>query len=185
MTPLAQRLVRLPVAPGPGWAGDASQREYARGKQDAEAAGLERMEAALDNERHRLAGEIAAERSAWTAEEGERLRHAIGAAIAGIEQRLDGVIARILQPFLYDRLRDKALASFARTTQSLMRDGDAIHLTIRGPEDLLRRAFGAAEPTACTVRIEEGSCDVSATFGETRIETLIGGWIEHLREGGG
>lgn len=178
MTPLARKLAFLPLASG----GDAAGREYARGRQDAEIAAMERMEAALDNERQRLAEELARERQTWAAEEGERLSSSLAAAVAEVERRLHDCMARILQPFLEDEIREKALRSFTRTTRSLIEDGDAIRLTVAGPEDLLARAFGEGSPAACVVKIEPGRPDVSATFGETRIETEIGAWIARIRE---
>jgi hypothetical protein len=186
MTPLAKKLIQLPQGGGYSAARGGNpfreqlDREYERGKREAEAAADRRLQERLAALAEESSLARATERTRWASEEAERLSLELDGAMSALEARLQDDIARLLQPFLEDTIRAKAVAGFGDALRALLRNGGA-RVEISGPGDLVGGIVPAEFSQACVVHVnEDANCEVRATSDATVIETRLRPWLEAI-----
>lgn len=121
------------------------------------------------------------ERRRWTEAESDRLAAQMTAALQEIEAGLVSTVARILMPFVAERVRQTGLDELSETLTTLLSQGDAKTMIVTGPADLLEPLKAKLGVYAPGVEFRPGAGpDVTATTGETVVETQIGAWIARL-----
>ena len=157
----------------------AFERGRAKGMAEAEetlAAGLRQAEASVE-------GRIAAAHAEWAAQESDRLAGRLEAGLREIDSVLMDTVARILKPFLIERVRAEAVESLAATIADVVRHRDGARVEIAGPADLTAAVAEkiSALGIGADVRDAEG-CDVRVTIGLTVLETSLAEWMTHIEE---
>jgi hypothetical protein len=154
---------------------DAQRRGY--------AAGLAEGEAKLAEERVRGALTIANERAKWC-EQQAAIVDGLAAACRELETNVASAVARILQPFLADAVRDKAVAALVEQISALTSHSPVPAFRVTGPSDLLdlvRARLDAAGRTGIDYQIAD-VCEIRVVADQTVIETQISAWIDRLKD---
>jgi hypothetical protein len=117
---------------------EASQFElldeaYRRGH----AAGVAEGDAKLAEERVRSAIRLGEERAKWSDQQAAEIVTGFTAGCREIETNIASSVASILQPFLIDAVRDKAVAALVEQISALTSSSSVPVFRITGPSDLL------------------------------------------------
>lgn len=150
-------------------------RGHAAGRAEAEAEWAERaaeIEAAFEDR-------LAKARAAWTAEEGQRLADAVADGIAGLERRIGDQAASVLDPFLKDAARERALDGLATAIRRVTGHEGSPAIRVTGPRDLiesLRRQIDSRQGPRLAFGVDETLSEITVTVGATRLSTAIGAW---------
>jgi len=154
---------------------DAYQRGY--------AAGLAEGEAKLAEERVRAAIKLGQERAKWSDQQAT-IADGFGAACRELEDNIGGAVARILQPFLADAVRAKAVTALVQQISALTGHSPVPVFRVSGPSDLLGLVKAELDAAGRT-GIEYQPADVieiRVVADHTVIETQIAAWTERLRD---
>jgi hypothetical protein len=154
---------------------DAHRRGY--------AAGLAEGEARVAEERVRGALTLSKERAKWC-EQQVAIVDGFGAACRELETNIAGAVARILQPFLADAVRDKAVALLVEQISALTSRPPVPAFRVTGPSDLLdlvRTRLDAAGRTGVEYQIADVA-EIRVVADQTVIETQISAWAERLQD---
>lgn len=165
----------------------AAGDEIARAVAQAEAALLERVA-------HEYAEKLAAEHQAHR-QEIESLEEQLGAkagetiAARFAEMERDtvaltaGLAARILSIALTEDLQSRSVARLSEILADVMRDREAVRITVRGSALLCNQLrTGLGERAAQVEFIEAPGLDLSAQIDESVFETRLAEWSETLSE---
>jgi hypothetical protein len=190
MIPIAQKLTQLSGPKITLWDRRSAnpfqeqlEREHERGRQMAEAAANLRFAERLEAQAHELSLSHAAERARWASEEGEKLADALDRAIASLEERLQDDIARLLRPFLEEKLRAKVVADFGDALRTLLKNAGGTRIEVSGPSDLVEKFVGAVPARIDIVQAHDtAGCDVTARCDATVIETHLRQWLDAIGE---
>lgn len=159
------------------------ERAYRRGLEEGAAAARAEYAKQLDDIRHIAAEERIADRLAWARDEGAKLADRVDVAVVDIEGRLAEVVARILEPFLLEQQRRRALNEFVQAITDLTQRQRGLALTITGPEDLL---VGISERLNGRIPLElhvTDDPDVRVETEDAIIESRIQEWMNRVAEG--
>jgi hypothetical protein len=154
---------------------DAYQRGY--------AAGLAEGETKLADERVRAAIRLGQERAKWS-EQQVTIVDGFGAACRELETNIASAVARILQPFLADAVRDKAVAALVEQISALTSRSPVPVFRVTGPSDLLglvKVQLDAAQRTAIEYQPADG-IEIRVVADQAVIETQISAWTERLKD---
>ena len=110
----------------------------ASGIESGRVAALAAMEARLDEQRAEFARQLAAERQAWTAEQGKVLAERLATGLDALEAQIADAVARLLAPVLEAGLCRQAVTELRADLEVLLAKDAGISLSITGPEDLLQ-----------------------------------------------
>lgn len=185
VTPLAERQPRLDLDALLKEHGDKVRREEARKAEEALAR-------ALESERNAHAAALAEARGRWVREEAAAMADRVASALADIEDRLSGAVARIFTPFLKEAVREKAIGALRDAVVAILADGAHGRLEISGPEDLVEAVREAIAPytteggSAIDYRVADAA-DVRVIAGHAICTTQIAAWndlIEIALHGG-
>jgi hypothetical protein len=183
MTPLAQRLVHLPLAGrGVDPLQERLRREYERGVAESVTAADRRAEERLAAQAREMAAAHEAERVRWTSEQGDKLARSLATSLATLQANLRDEVARLLRPFLENELRRQSVAEFTDALGTLLRHDKAARIAIRGPADLIERIVTAEVAPFCDVTVCE-ECEIIATCGATAIEMHLRDWLAAFERG--
>jgi hypothetical protein len=154
---------------------------YERGKAQGAAEAAETLAARLRQAEAAAEGRIAAARAEWLAHESGRLAERLEAGLREVELAVADATARILKPFLLDRVRAEAVESLAATIADVVRYRDGARVEIAGPADLAARVAEriAALGVEADVREAEGP-DVRVSIGLTALETSLATWLARI-----
>jgi hypothetical protein len=100
-----------------------------------------------------------------------------------IDSVLTDAVARILKPFLVERVCAEAVETLAATIADVVRHRDGARVEIAGAADLtaaVAERIGALGIGA-DVREAEG-CDVRVSIGLTALETSLAAWMTRIEE---
>lgn len=152
-------------------------QSYARGLEEGRAAAEAELAARFQAQRGAFEGQLASERQAWAAKEGEALAARLTSGLSEIEARTADTVARILAQFVSTELRSAATADLLGMLEGLLSKAEGTRIEISGPEDLLAcmRDRLAGLSTAVTFAAHE-SPDVRVEVDQTVLETCIGAW---------
>jgi hypothetical protein len=159
---------------------DLLDEAYRRGY----AAGLAEGNAGLAEERVRSAVRLGEERAKWSDQQAVAIVNGFSTACREIEANIAGSVARILQPFLADAVRDKAVEALIEQISVLTGSSPVPVFRISGPADLLQRVKAQLDK-ARQVGIEYQAADtleIRVVADQTVIETQMQAWTARLKE---
>jgi len=177
--------IRREPQPAPASKAEAPQANlldeaYRRGY----AAGLAEGNAGLAEERVRSAVRLGEERAKWSDQQAVAIINGFSTACREIETNIASSVARILQPFLADAVRDKAIEALIEQISTLTCSSPVPVFRISGPGDLLERVKAQLE-TARRTGIEYQIADtleIRVVADQTVIETQMQAWTARLKE---
>lgn len=150
------------------------------------AAGLANGESKLAEERVRSAVRLGEERAKWSDQQALAIVAGVTEASRELEANVAGTLARILQPFLADEIREKAIAALVEHISALTSDPSRPAFRMTGPSDLLDAVKGKLA-TVQTVGIVYETADVAEVrlvADQTVIETQMRVWMGRLKQAG-
>ena len=177
---LAPKRVDADPPPQPALdAGAAAAR--AEGRREGEALARREAQDAAAAERQAAAAALAEARQLWVEAESAALAGAFAEQIRALEAGLARSVARVLQPFLTDALRQEAIRALHATLASLVADDQAGTLAVTGPADLVAALVGRLDlpPDRVTVT-PDGGPDLRIRTNGTVIETRLRAWGERV-----
>ena len=148
------------------------------------ASGLAEGNAGLAEERVRSAVRLGEERAKWSDQQAVAIINGFSTACREIETNIASSVARILQPFLADAVRDKAIEALIEQISTLTCSSPVPVFRISGPGDLLERVKAQLE-TARRTGIEYQIADtleIRVVADQTVIETQMQAWTARLKE---
>lgn len=184
--PMAKpREIRREPQPAPAPKTEAPQvnlldEAYRRGY----AAGLAEGNAGLAEERVRSAVRLGEERAKWSDQQAVAIVNGFTTACRELETNIASSVARILQPFLADAVRDKAIEALIEQISALTCSSPVPVFRISGPADLLERVKAQLE-TARRMGVEYQAADtleIRVVADQTVIETQMQAWTARLKE---
>ena len=155
---------------------DAYRRGY--------AAGLSEGDAKLAEERVRGAIRLGEERAKWSDQQAVLIVNGFTAACRELEMNIASSVARILQPFLADAVRDKAVAALVQQISALTSSSPVPVFRISGPSDLLdlvKAQLDTERRMAIEYQVTD-TLEIRVVADQTVIETRMSAWIERLKE---
>jgi hypothetical protein len=158
---------------------DAFERGRETGKLEAEQT----FAARFAEEKRMFDQQLKTLRENWTEDQAERISRHMTDALAEIETRLAGSVAKVLEPFLADAVKQKAVGDFSAAVRQALKDNPEPALQMTGPQDLLDAIAAQLGPLAKTIEFSASqSCTVSARLGPTVFETELAHWLTALKE---
>ena len=157
------------------------QVEFERGLAEGSERTRAHYEAILEGERAEHARLLEEERVRFDMRESANVSAAIEGFVDIVEQRLSYSVARLLQPFLRERIIDQLVAAFAVNLRQLTEDDLDKTIRLRGPKTLVTMVL--EQVPALRERIEVQHADqveLVALFDETTIETRLGQWLAQV-----
>jgi hypothetical protein len=155
---------------------DAYRRGY--------AAGLAEGDAKLAEERVHGAIRLGEERAKWSDQQAVAIVNGFTAACREIETNIANSVARILQPFLIDAVRDKAVAALVEQISALTSSSPVPVFRITGPSellDLVKAQLEASRRTGIEYQVAD-TLEIRVVADQTVIETQISVWTERLKD---
>jgi hypothetical protein len=148
------------------------------------SSGLAEGNAGLAEERVRSAVRLGEERAKWSDQQAVAIVNGFTTACRELETNIASSVARILQPFLADAVRDKAVEALIEQISALTCSSPVPVFQISGPGDLLERVK-AQLATARRTGIEYQAADtleIRVVADQTVIETQMQAWTARLKE---
>jgi len=181
--PQPQPVPALKAAPAP--TAEAPQANlldaaYRRGY----SAGLAEGNAGLAEERVRSAVRLGEERARWSDQQAVAIVNGFSTACRELETNIASSVARILQSFLADAVRDKAVEALIEQISALTCSSPVPVFRISGPADLLERVRAQLE-TARRTGVEYQHADtleIRVVADQTVIETQMQAWTARLKD---
>jgi hypothetical protein len=156
---------------------------HAEGFEKGRAAALAALEPKLAEQAAQFQRQLAQERAAWAARDGDKLAGALAAGLEALEARIADAVTRILAPFLEARLCHQAVAELRAELDVLLAREPEIGLSIAGPEDLLEALRSRLSDQRCSVTyVTSQACDVSVGAGQTLLQTRLAAWKARIEE---
>lgn len=180
-----QKEVRREPQPAPAPRAEAPQANlldeaYRRGY----AAGLAEGNAGLAEERVRSAVRLGEERAKWSDQQAVAIVNGFSTACRELETNIASSVARILQPFLADAVRDKAVEALIEQISALTCSSPVPVFRISGPGDVLERVREQLR-TAGRTGVEyqqDATLEIRVVADQTVIETQMQAWTARLKE---
>jgi hypothetical protein len=163
------------------------ERARAAGFASGEAAARAALDAQLVDLKAAHGRELAAERQAWVHGEAETLEKRLASGLGALERSIAQAAARALAPFLQAEVRRQAIADLGAELEQLLAGGEAIGVSVTGPEDLLQ---ALRERLACSPLARAGSItyaanaepDVRIVVGDSLLQTRLAAWVRRIEE---
>lgn len=161
---------------------DVVNAALASGEAQGRAAAMLEYETRRARDADAFSARLAQERAAWSADEAERLAETFKAALDAFEQRIAQSVARILTPFVGERVSEQMWMSLGATLDELVSRDEGKPLRISGRDDLVEalRARCEARGLAVECRPSDAS-EVTIVCDNAVIETRLGEWAAKLR----
>jgi hypothetical protein len=161
-----------------------ADRAYRRGLEDGRAAARAEYAKHLDDLRREFDEQRLGDRQAWADGEARRMAEALDNGLAQIEAHIAETVARVLEPFLLQERRRRAVQELVEAINAMVLRQQALEVAIRGPEDLVQALHAALDGRVrleCAISDEP---DVQVLVDHTIIETRIGAWMSRVAGGG-
>jgi hypothetical protein len=152
----------------------AFQRGYFAGLRFAEAEHKQALAALKSDADTRLADM----RQEWVRQEGELLAAMVSSAMGEMQAALGDALGAVLQPFLEEAVRDRALVEFRDALETVLRNRKAASLTVSCPLDLADALKGRLPDTLDVRFVDSPSVEVKAEVSGTVIETCFRDWMK-------
>ncbi|MCK7611282.1 hypothetical protein [Roseibium sediminicola] len=157
------------------------QAEFERGLAEGSERTRAHYEAILEAERAEHARLIEEERVRFDMREAANVSASIEGFVDIVEQRLSYSVAKLLQPFLKDRIVDQLVAAFAVNLRQLTEDDLDKSIRLRGPETLVARVLDQVPALRDRIEVQQADqVELVALFDETTIETRLGQWFAQV-----
>jgi hypothetical protein len=156
---------------------DAYRRGYAAGLADGDAK--------LAEERVRSAVRLGEERAKWSDQQTVAMVNGFTSACRELENSVAGSVARILQGFLVDKVREAAVASLVQQIAALTSSSPVTVFRISGPSDLLdelRPQLHASGQAGIEYQVAD-TAEIRVVADQTVIETQLSAWTARLKGG--
>jgi hypothetical protein len=182
------RAAKAPLEPStPAVAAEAIEAQlaqaYERGRAQAAAEAEEILTARLRQELAAAEGKLAAARAAWVEQESGRLAERLESGLREIELAVKNAVARILKPFLLDRVRLAAIESLAATIADVVRHAEGARVEMAGPADLTGAVTERMTALGIGAEVREApGPDMRVTIGLTALETSLAAWTTRIEE---
>jgi len=158
----------------------ALDEAYQRGRSEGVASATDSFERTRAADLARFEERLVEERSRWTETESDRLAGDIQQGMQALEAGIAACVARILQPFLAESVRRRALDELSETLTALL-TGGVRTLVVSGPADLVGPLKAKLGPYAAAVEFRPADGpDILAKTRDTVVETQIGAWLDRL-----
>lgn len=147
------------------------------------AAGVTEGEAKLAEERVRSAIRLGEERAKWSDQQAVAIVNGFTSACRELETNIASSVARILQPFLIEAVRDQAVAALVQQISALTCNLPVPVFRVSGPAellDLVKAQLETQRRTGIEYQVTE-ALDVRVVADQTLIETQISVWTERLK----
>lgn len=157
----------------------------------ADAAGFERGRQSTDAERAavlseletRHAHDLAEARRQWSEAEASRVATHLESSVAAMRVELAAAIARVLVPFVADRLRNDAVEDMVAAAESLVADAMPLTIEVSGPADLTAVLARRLETLGTVVRVAGASdAELRVRADERILETRMKEWLAQIEE---
>jgi hypothetical protein len=100
-----------------------------------------------------------------------------------VVDRIAGETAAVLAPVLDDVLTERAIADLARIVSEGIHAGEAVTITVKGPESLFEQLKSHfPEPVPAFRHVEMQDVDLTVEFGETVLVTRMAAWADTVRK---
>jgi|GEM_PF-2620257 len=155
--------------------------EYERGLSEGEARMRAHYEAILEKERAQHAKAIEDEQVRFDMRESANVSAAIEGFLNVMEQRLSYSLAKLLQPFLNERIVDQLVAAFATNLKQLTQEGEGKLIRLRGPQTLIKQVMEQLPELRDQIEVQTADqVELVALLDETTIETRLEQWLGQL-----
>jgi hypothetical protein len=175
------------AAPAAPMKTDKSMKHLEEAYRHGYAAGVANVEAKIAEERVGFAVRLGEERAKWSDQQAVAIVAGITDACRQLEENIVGSLARILQPFLEDQIREKAIAALVDQISVLTSESAKAAFRIAGPADLLDAVKRRLDANGLTGGIEYEPADVAEVrlvSEQATIETQIQTWVGRLKQAG-
>jgi len=157
------------------------QAEFERGLAEGSERTRAHYEAILEGERAEHARLLEEERVRFDMRESANVSAAIEGFVDIVEQRLSYSVAKLLQPFLKERIVNQLVAAFAVNLRQLTEDDLDKTIRLRGPETLVARVLDQVPALRDRIEVQRADqVELMALFDETTIETRLGQWLAQV-----
>jgi hypothetical protein len=138
----------------------------------------------LAEERVRSAIRLGEERAKWSDQRADAIANGFAEACRELEKNIASSVARILQPFLMEAVRDKAVSALAEQISMLACNSSVPAFRISGPHDLLelvKKHVDAQRSAGIEYHVADAQ-EVRLVADQTVIETQMSAWMERLKD---
>jgi hypothetical protein len=175
--------VKREIPDEPGILARKLEDAFEQGRQAGEAAARQDFAARLNDERERFVRDLRAQRQAWSLEQGERLSQQLAQGLCELENRLAECLARILEPFVKEALRRRAVDEFCALAASVLREQADAVFAMKAPRDLLEAIAQNLGPLAAKIDTAVSDrCEIEALSGLSAVETRLSYWLNSLED---
>jgi hypothetical protein len=159
------------------------EEAFEHGRLAGEAAARQDIALMLEKERERLEHELEAQRQSWAEQQADRLSEHVSRAVSELEFRLADQVGAVLEPFIEDTLKRKAIDEFRALAASLLKDQPEAIFVMRAPKDLADAISRKLGPLAAKVDfVISDTCDIQASSGMGVFEARLSNWLAGLKE---
>jgi len=157
------------------------QAEFERGLREGDERTRAHYEALLEAERAEHARLLEEEHVRFDMRESANVSAAIEGFVDIVEQRLSYSVAKLLQPFLKERIVDQLVAAFATSLHQLTEEDLDKAIRLRGPKRLVERVLEQLPVLRDRIDVQHADqLELEALFDETTIETRLGQWLAQV-----
>jgi hypothetical protein len=149
------------------------------------AAAISEAEGKLAEERIRGAVRLGEERAKWSDQQAVALANGFSAACRELETNIANSVARILQPFLSEAIRDKAVAAMVEQIAALTNSASRPAFHVSGPRELIelvKAQLDGQRQIGIEYQVVSGAGEIRVVADQTVIETQMSAWVERLKE---
>jgi len=159
------------------------QAEYQRGLSEGEERTRAHYEALLEREREAHAKALEEEQLRFDMREAANISAAIDGFLNVVEQRISYSIARLLQPFLEERITGQLVDAFTGNLRQLAEESDGKTIRLSGPESLVRQVLDQLPGLRDQIETRVADqVELVALLDDTTIETRLGQWLSQLND---
>jgi hypothetical protein len=156
---------------------------YADGFETGKMAAQAVMDAKLAEQNSEHRESLAGERRRWVLEQGEKLAQQLTAGLNHLEKQISETTGRVLEPFLVESLRHRALTELSQHLEAVIAKTPGIALGISGPEDLVSALQNKLAGKACIVTAKpDATLDVCVSADEAILKTRLANWLATIDE---
>ncbi|GAB2182794.1 hypothetical protein [Roseibium sp. LAB1] len=155
--------------------------EYERGLAEGSERTMVHFQEILEQEREEHARSLNDERARFDMRESANVSASIEGFLDVMEQRISYSLAKLLQPFLTERIVDQLVDAFAGNLRQLTEETDGKMIRLRGPETLVSRVLEQLPALRDRIDVQHADqVELVALLDETTIETRLGQWLGQL-----
>ncbi|MBN9670730.1 hypothetical protein [Roseibium aggregatum] len=157
------------------------QAEFQRGLSEGEERTRSHYEALLEKERDAHAKALEEEHLRFDMREAANISAAIDGFLNVVEQRISYSIARLLQPFLKEKIIEQLVHAFTGNLRQIAQECDGKLIRLSGPETLVRQVLEQMPGLREQIEVQvSDQVELVALLDDTTVETRLGQWLSQL-----